>query len=171
MAARLARASPDLTVECAEPDVVVTMPGWEFCLACKRPRSLKRIGDKIREGKKQIGKQHRLGVIVIGLDAIFHPPTLRAGPAEIASYETPPHAREWSERLIERAIQEGQSGSEEAFRDDIVGVMYFGGIVFETLRPLEFRTEIKAREVPNTREDAAAKVMAALSRLLTGRSA
>jgi hypothetical protein len=82
VAGRLARTG--LTIEFDEPDIIVTAGTASLALACKRPRRQERIADRVSEAARQIEKQKHDGLIVIGIEALFH----RADGRRVQHFET-----------------------------------------------------------------------------------
>jgi len=63
-----------LAVEFREPDLVVKVPGTdlEIAIACKRPRGVPRIRERILDAGRQIRNSHLPGIVLIGTEPAFH---------------------------------------------------------------------------------------------------
>jgi hypothetical protein len=55
-----------------EPDIVVHFTEEKLGLACKRPRNVARLRERIREAADQVARQPFQGVIIMGVEALFH---------------------------------------------------------------------------------------------------
>jgi hypothetical protein len=77
VAGRLARAG--LKPVFAEPDVRVRIMGRDLGVPCKRPRSVKRIADALRDARGQVKRSGGgPAVTVLGIEAIIQPANAEA---------------------------------------------------------------------------------------------
>ena len=70
---RAVLAKGGLDVEFHEPDLVVTAAGRKVHLAAKRPTSLARLDDRLRDAIGQVARYPGPGIVAISLDQIIRP--------------------------------------------------------------------------------------------------
>jgi hypothetical protein len=145
VAARLA-CQPELTVAFEEPDVVACFPSaLPFVVACKRPRSLKSVAANIRGAKHQIRRCGKPGVIVIGMEVIFH-----RTDTDSTAVRIPRGTDAEGVRLIEEAIKAAQHEVLRLLTETLVyGVVYFGVLAYIRSGRDGFRKSILGREQIN----------------------
>jgi len=125
VAARIARHGH--AVSAREPDVLVRYTnGGELGIAVKRPRRVQGVDALINEGRRQIIECRERGLILVGMEAIFH----GTDRIRIAAAPTEEQGRAEGARLIGEAIAAADEAMERAFGDGVVAVLFFGAFCF-----------------------------------------
>lgn len=156
MAGRLAR-DPELEVSFEEPDIIASFEEHAMLFACKRPRAIESVGASIRKARHQVRDARTLhrsrptvGVIVVGMEAIFHRPREGAGvEPTFYRFADRAEAQREGERELVKAIVAGTDQAEKACREGVAGLIYFGTIVFFTSRPNAYQNLLFCKTVYN----------------------
>jgi hypothetical protein len=73
VAGRLARARVfrNVNIQFEEPDIVIEFPGGRIALSCKRPKSIRRLSERIKEAANQGSKTDLSFLVIIGVREII----------------------------------------------------------------------------------------------------
>jgi hypothetical protein len=144
-----AHRSEILKVTLGEPDILLGPPGLDpmMGLACKRPLRLATVGRAILKARDQITRRGLPGIIVIGMEAIFHYSEER--PSVIYRAERLEDLTAEGQQQIDAAIASAQAEVDRAFQSDKVsGVLFWGGISGLLAFPQSYSFEWVTRPVP-----------------------
>ena len=135
-------SSGGLAVALTEPDVVATVPGFgDVSLACKRPRSKNGIRKRLGQAATQITQRGRPGVIVMGVEALLHPPKTVKGLTKPTLWiaETNKDLAEMGSRVLQ-AIHEEMAPviARDCSRPLVVGIAWVGVIAGRVREPLSY---------------------------------
>jgi hypothetical protein len=124
IAERLARQGHALTF--AEPDIVLETSGGEkLGLACKRPRNVRQMRERLKEASVQITSRSFPGVIVIGVELLFHKSSDRQRPT-ILYLGDPPMVAMAAYDILEGAVRRARPEITAAFERGVEGILFCG---------------------------------------------
>ena len=137
IAARLAGLSLAVTFD--EPDIVLhTSEGERLGLACKRPRNAKRHRKRLPEAAVQVTARSYQGVVVIGVEPLFH----RSGDQErptITYLGDGPMVKAEAYRILDEAIYSAAKEIDAALNHGVAGVLFRGVVTGWARRVAEGR--------------------------------
>lgn len=145
VAGRLARTG--LHVEFSEPDIVVSAGHERLALACKRPRREAAIADVLRGAAQQIEAQSEPGIIVVGIEAIFH--RRDNGVIGFSMASDAEFAEETRVRLDALLVDVAPSMQRAFQTPQVLGVLYCGVVTAWSKQPSAYLYRWLRRHVPN----------------------
>lgn len=117
-----------LSIEFDEPDIVVRLSdGDRFGIACKRPRNVARMRERIREATRQVQSGSQLGIIAIGIEPLFHHSGDIARPTIVYRADSA-MARSEANGILDRAVMAAIPDIRSAFDDGVAGILFCGVI-------------------------------------------
>lgn len=161
IAHRLARRGIDVKFGDPEPDLIVRVKDCEAGLACKRPRSITGVRDKIRRGANQIRVSRSPGFIVVGTEAVFHMSGDRERPTILYEVETPEQLSQMVEPILDSAVLSTENEFKTAFDKGVRGILFCGLVTGFAHRIVEgyagfifawFHRAISSPQFPGTAE-------------------
>lgn len=124
IAERLVRQGHAITFE--EPDIVLrTEAGEQLGLACKRPRNVRQLRERIAEAADQVTAQSFQGVIVVGVEPLFHKSEDPKRPT-VLYLGDPPMVAAAAGDLLDGAIARARPEIIAAFRQGVAGILFCG---------------------------------------------
>ncbi|MGH9896602.1 MAG: hypothetical protein ACREA0_32310, partial [bacterium] len=109
-----------------EPDLVIGSGEDRIGLACKRPRSVRGLMERIKEGADQISRSRIPGMIVIGLEAILHTSDEPEKPTVTYVVGTPDQLLLLVQPIIDEAIVAAHRQIKAAFEKGVAGILFCG---------------------------------------------
>lgn len=114
------------TVTFEEPDVVLHVKsGDRLGLACKRPRNLRQLRERIKEAADQVKAQPFQGVIVIGVEPLFHKSGDPQRPT-VTYLGDPPMVASAAYDLLDAAMLRAHREIATAFAQGVAGMLFCG---------------------------------------------
>ena len=124
IAERLVAQGHAITFE--EPDVVLHVKdGDKLGLACKRPRNVRQLRERVKEAADQVTAQPFPGVIVIGVEPLFHKSGDRQRPTVVYLGDPPMVARAAYD-LLDAAMMRSRKEIAAAFGQGVGGILFCG---------------------------------------------
>lgn len=120
-----------LTVSLDEPDIVLTpsQGGPSISIACKRPRRMESVGQAILKAREQITRRGHQGVIVVGMESIFHSTANAGRPTGFYVARDRQHLQSKGRRLIDAVVEITESDIQKSFSSWTLGGILFCGII------------------------------------------
>lgn len=150
-------AQRGLLVSLQEPDILVQVDNLQIALACKRPRSLRGMAAKIKQGAEQVIKRDRFGFVVVSLEPYFHMPYGPQRGVFAYSVEDLDHLIEVAEPMVEDAISATSPALTQIFDKGVWGVLFCGLITAYARRPPAVVYHWARRPISNPRFPGAAE--------------
>ncbi len=122
--ARLTRLG--LTITFDEPDIVLhSSDGDRLGLACKRPRNVRRLRERLGEAAAQITAGMDQGVIVIGVEPLFHRSNDPQRPT-ITYLGDVAMVRAEANRILDDALDSARLEIDSALAKGVAGILFCG---------------------------------------------
>ena len=171
IAGRLAKWR-SIRVQLAEPDILFELPNTpaQFALACKRPRTIKSSGRALEEAAQQIRKNRRPGIIVLGMEAIFHGSQLPKRPVVVYQAETPHDAKRHGSGIMDIVAEETSVHQQRAFQGEVDGALLCGILTYWCKRPSAYAYAWLRRPILNPRVPESESIVGGLDTLLFERT-
>jgi hypothetical protein len=150
-------AQRGLSVSLQEPDILVQVDDLQIAVACKRPRSLKGMAARIKEGADQVVKRGLRGFVVVSLEPCFHRPH---GPQRgVVGYDVKDldELIKVAEPMVENAIRVTSPILAGIFEKGLWGVLFCGLITAYARRPPALIYHWARRSISNPRFPGAAE--------------
>jgi hypothetical protein len=115
-----------LTITFDEPDIVLhTSDGHRLGVACKRPRNRERLRERLRDATAQVTARPDQGVIVIGVEPLFHKSQDPKRPT-ITYLGEPWMVKAEAERILDDALGSAEKEIAAALNDGVAGILFCG---------------------------------------------
>jgi hypothetical protein len=120
--ARLTRLG--LTISFDEPDIVLfASDGSRLGLACKRPRNVPRLRERLTEAAAQITAGTDHGLIVIGVEPLFHRSNDPERPT-ITYLGGPSMVRAEANQILDNALESATQEIISALANGVAGILF-----------------------------------------------
>lgn len=124
IAERLVAQGHAITVE--EPDVVLHVRDSDkLGLACKRPRNVRQLRERVKEAADQVTAQPFPGVVVIGVEPLFHRSGDRQRPT-VTYLGDPSMVASAAYDILDAAMMRSRIEIAAAFSQGVAGILFCG---------------------------------------------